>query len=252
VRIHRLLLATVAAVLCFAVAAVAQTTQFDIRGSASVTGGTKKKPKPGVLKFGFTVTDPSGLQPAPLQTYDIAIEGGRMNFHIMKYCSAAKINAAGGDDSVCPKGSKIGSGALKAKVGTAGAPLGEGLDCAATLTLYAAGKKAAALFVKSTIATCPAAVNQAIPMTYYTRGDFNGLKFTVPNELRHQIGLDITVVDVDTTFPKVVKTIKKGKKKVKVGFVESTGCKDATREIEVTFTDEKGVAFPVKDSMGKC
>ncbi|HEU4974570.1 MAG TPA: hypothetical protein VFT50_05730 [Baekduia sp.] len=256
-RIPRLLLATVAAFLCFAVVAVAQTTQYDVRGSVTVTGGSKKKPKPGGLTFGFTVTDPAGTQPPPLQTYKIGFEGGRMNLSLMKACPAAKINAAnGGDDKVCPKGSLIGSGTLKAVVGGTGQPLGDALPCDAKLRLYAAGSKAAALFVDAPLATCPAEIHQAIPMNYFTEGAVAGLEFTVPQELRHQIGLDVTVVNTDVTLPKVVKTIKKKvghkKKKVKVGFLESTGCSDGQRDLVVTFTDEQGGSHPVTKTLGKC
>jgi hypothetical protein len=249
VHISRLLLATVAAVLCFAVVAVAQTTNYDIRGTVSVTGGSKKKPKPGGLTFGFTVTDPSGVQPPPLQKYSIAFEGGRMNLQIMKSCPAAKINAANqGDDSVCPKGSKIGAGSLDVAVGATGDAVANAIPCKASLTLYAAGKGHASLFVESTLANCPAAVHQAIDMKYFTKNGASGLSFEVPNELRHQIGLDLTVVKTDVTIPKVVK--KKGKKKV--GLLESTGCTDGQRDLVVTFTDEKGAAFPITKTLGKC
>ena len=246
-------LAVAAFIAVFAITATAfATTTIDPTGSVSVTGGTKKKPKSGSLKFGFSVTDDAGVQPAPLQKYKIGFEGGRMNLNIMKSCPASKINAADGDDAVCPKGSKIGSGTLKAKVGAAGDAMANAYDCTATLTLYAAGKGHASLFVKSTIQTCPAAVHQAIDMKYSAANNISSLEFEVPNELRHQIGLDITVVDTDVTLPKVTKTVKKGKKKKKVGFLESTGCKDGQRDLVVTFTDEAGAVFPVTKTLGKC
>jgi hypothetical protein len=244
-----ILVVALIAVLGIAATAAYAATTIDTSGSVSATGGSKKKPKSGGLKFGFTVTDPSGTQPAPLKDYSIAFEGGRMNLQIMKSCSAAKINAANqGDDSVCPKGSKIGAGSLDVAVGATGDAVANAIPCKASLTLYAAGKGHASLFVESTLANCPAAVHQAIDMKYFTKNGASGLSFEVPNELRHQIGLDLTVVKTDVTIPKVVK--KKGKKKV--GLLESTGCTDGQRDLVVTFTDEKGAAFPITKTLGKC
>jgi hypothetical protein len=236
------LAATAIAVLAMAVVATAQTTQYDVGGTVSVKGGTKKKPKPGSLKFGFTVSDPSGNQPPPLQTYSIAFEGGRMNTALVPACTAAKINAAGGDDSICPAASKVGSGTLDSLIGSTGTP--STTHCAAQLTIYGGGKGHATLMVRSELTTCVTALHQAIDMQYFTKGALAGLKFTVPDELRHQLGLDITVIKANTTIKKI---IKKGK-----GFLESTGCKDKKRDLVVTFTDEQGADHPVTKGIGAC
>jgi hypothetical protein len=50
------------------------------------------------------------------------------------------------------------------------------------------------------------------------------------------------------SLSKIVKTVK-GKK---VGYVESTGCKDGQRDIVVTFTDETGASFPTQATLGRC
>jgi hypothetical protein len=247
-RITRLLITTALAVLGLVAFAAAQTdtTVYDATGSVSVKGGSKKKPKPGSLTFGFTVTDPSGNQPPPLQTYSIAFEGGRMNTNLVPACTAAKINAADGDDSICPAASKIGSGTLNAIIGSTGQP--SNTKCDASLTLYGGGKGHATLMVRSELANCVTALHQAIDMQYFTKGPLAGLKFSVPDELRHQLGLDITVIKADTSIKKIVKT-KKGKK---VGFLESTGCSDGKRDLVVTFTDEQGADHPVTKTLGAC
>jgi hypothetical protein len=244
VRISRLLAATGLAVLACATVAVAQTATYDVGGTVSVKGGTKKKPKPGGLTFTFTVSDPSANQTPPLQTYSIAFEGGRMNTSLLPGCPAGKINAAQGDPGVCPAGSKIGSGSLTALIGTAGTPAAGSSPCKASLVLYAGGKGHATLLVQSQLADCPVALSQAIDMKYFTKGPLAGLEFTVPEELRHQLGLDITVTHADAKINKIVK-----KKK---GFLEATGCADAKRDIVVTFTDETGQAFPVTKTIGAC
>jgi hypothetical protein len=239
---------TAIAVLGSAVIATAQTdtTVYDATGSVSVKAGSKKKPKAGSLTFGFTVSDPTGNQPPPLQTYSIAFEGGRMNTDLVPACTAAKINAADGDDSICPSGSKVGSGTLTALIGSTGQPANS--KCAASLTIYGGGKGHATLMVRSELATCVTALHQAIDMQYFTKGALAGLRFTVPDELRHQLGLDITVIKADTKINKIVKT----KKHKKVGFLESTGCKDKKRDLVVTFTDEQGADQPVTKQIGPC
>jgi hypothetical protein len=249
VRITRVLAATALAVLGMSVIAVAQTTTYDIGGTVSVHGGSKKKPKPGGLTFSFTVSDPSGNQTPPVQTYSIMYEGGRLNTSLIPACAASKINAlATPDTSVCPAGSKMGSGSLDALIGSAGQPTSSASACKASLELFNGGKGHATLFVSSELAKCPVALSQAIDMKYVTKGEFAGLEFTVPEMLRHQVMLDITVTHADAKLNTIVKK-KNGKK---VGYIESTGCKDGTRDMTVTFTDEQGASFPATKTLGKC
>jgi hypothetical protein len=249
VRITRVIAATALAVVALAAVAVAQTTQYTVGGTVTVHGGSEAKPKPGGLSFTFDVSDPSGNQTPPVQTYSIMYEGGRLNTALLPACKADTINAlATPDVGGCPSGSKIGTGRLDALIGSAGQPTSSASACKAQLALFNGGKGHATLFVSSELATCPVALRQAIDMQYVTKGELAGLKFTVPELLRHQVGLDITVTHAEATLGKIVKT-KKGKK---VGYIESTGCKDANRDMVVTFTDETGAAFPVQKTLGKC
>ena len=247
--IRVLAVAAIAALGLTALAVAQSTTTFKVGGTVSVRGGTKAKPKPGGLSFTFDVSDPSGNQTPPVQTYSIMYEGGRLNTNLIPGCGADKINTpATPTTDICPKGSKIGAGKLDALIGSAGQPASSASPCQATLELFNAGKGHATLFVSSELATCPVALRQAIDMQYVTKGAFAGLKFTVPDMLRHQVGLDITVIHAEATLNRIVVT--KGKKKV--GYIESTGCKDANRDMIVTFTDETGAAFPAQTTLGKC
>jgi hypothetical protein len=233
----------------YAVAQSSTTTVFTVAGTVTVHGGTRARPKPGGLSFKFDVSDPSGNQTPPVLTYAIMYEGGRLNTGLIPGCGAAKINApATPTTAVCPQGSKIGSGRLNAIIGAAGQPVSNAAPCAATLTLFNGGKGHATLFISSQLSQCPVALSQAIDMQYVTSGDMAGLKFTVPDELRHQAGLDITVTHADATLNTIV--VKKHGRKT--GYIESTGCKDATRDLVVTFTDETGASFPARTSVGKC
>ena len=79
--------------VAYAAAQSSSTTVFTVGGTVSVHGGTKAKPKPGGLSFTFDVSDPSGNQTPPVQTYSIMYEGGRLNTTAIPGCSADKINA---------------------------------------------------------------------------------------------------------------------------------------------------------------
>jgi hypothetical protein len=250
VRITRAVAAAAAIAVAASAAAVAQSsTEFKVGGSVTVTGGTKAKPKSGGLSFKFDVSDPSGNQTPPVQTYAIMYEGGRLNTGLLPACKADTLNAASTPDpSSCPAGSRIGAGKLTALIGSAGQPTSTASPCQATLSLYAAGSGHATLFVSSKLGACPVALAQAIDMQYVTKPGYAGLRFTVPELLRHQVGLDITVTHAQVTLSKIVKK-KKGKK---VGYIESTGCADGQRDMTVTFTDETGAAFPAQATVGKC
>ena len=58
----------------------------------------------------------------------------------------------------------------------------------------------------------------------------------MPDELRHQLGLDVAVVSVKSTCKKLIG--KKGTKKI--GYFETIGCK-GKRKASVTFTGEDDV-----------
>jgi hypothetical protein len=251
----RTALALAAATAAVAVAATAAaqtdgtTTVYAVSGTVTVHGGSKAKPKPGGLSFAFDVSDPSGLQTPPVKTYTIMYEGGRMNTTLLPGCPAARINAVPTPTTdVCPAGSQIGSGALTALIGSAGLAVSSAELCHARLTLWAGGQGHATLFVSSDPSTCPVALSEAIDMQYVTQGGLAGLRFTVPEELRHQVQLDITVTHAQATLDRIVRT-RRGKK---VGFIEATGCADAKRDMVVTFTDETGHAFPARKTLGAC
>lgn len=252
VRKMRYIAATCVAVLLIAAVAIAQSTatnEYTIDGSVTVTGGSKKKPKAGGLKFSFQTTRADGTLPAPIQTYSIGFEGGRVNSKAVKAkCTADQINAAG-SDAPDGQGAKVGSGTVNSLVGTTGMPISGAAKCQLSLTLYNGGSNHMPLFLKGAPPTCIASISQAIDAVFKKKpGDVTALEFTVPESLRHQLGLDIAVVDVTSQINKKVRKI--GRKKV--GFLESTGCKDRSRDIVVTFTDESGAAIPVTKRLPKC
>jgi hypothetical protein len=236
--------------IALATAAQAQTTggnQYDVSGGTAARGGTAAKPKPADLKFTFKLSDPAGNVPQVVKTYEIKVEGGRVNSSLVPACKGSAMDAAG-SDSKCPKGSQIGSGTLTALIGKTGAPTTDALNCALPFKIYNSGGGRAALWIVARQPACPVALTQSVPATWTKSGTTAGLKFTVPDLLRHQIGLDVPVVAASATIKKITKT-SHGRTK---GFLESTGCKDGKRDFSVTFTTEDGQHQTVSKTLGYC
>jgi hypothetical protein len=240
-----IVVAAAAALLCFAAVALAQTNTYTVSGKIA-SGGSKKKPKPVGVQFGYTVGTQENTLASPVKTYKIHLDGvyGNADF-VSKKCPASKLNAMSTpDDSTCPSASKVGSGSVEALVGTAGQPVtADTIKCHLDLSIYAGTKKSLTLFLEGKPPTCITVVNQAIDAKFTTDAKGGNLTFTVPDELLHQVGLDISVTNVKSTIKKLGKGTK--------GLFTSKGC-SGTRNVEVTFTAESGQTAKQKGSAGKC
>jgi hypothetical protein len=241
-----LVVASVATLLCFAAVALAQTNTYTTSGKIA-SGGSKKKPKPVGVIFNYTVGEVGGNLSSPVSTYKIHFDGLKYDGTAAKAkCTAETINAVTPipDDANCPAGSKVGTGKVKALVGTAGQPTDPNQKCDLDLELYAAGKNNLTLFLHGTPPNCIAQIGQAIKGTLKTDATGGSLTFTVPPALLHPVeGLDVAVTSVTSNIKKVVK----GKK----GLFMSTGCK-GTRKVKVTFTAETGTTGNAEANAGKC
>lgn len=241
-----LVVASVAALLCFAAVALAQTNTYTTSGKIA-SGGTKKKPKPVGVIFKYTVGEASGNLSSPVKTYKIHFDGLKGNSaFVKKKCAASTLNAMSTpDDSTCPSGSKVGTGVVNALVGTAGAPVDASTaKCKLDLTIYAGTAKSLTLFLHGELPTCIANINQAIDAKLTQDATGGSLTFTVPPVLLHPVaGLDVAVTDVSSTIKKLGKGTK--------GLFVSTGCK-GSRAINVTFTAETGEVGNATASAGKC
>jgi hypothetical protein len=238
--------ASVAALLCFAAVALAQTNVYGTSGTIA-SGGTKKKPKPVGVKFNYTVKEASGNLASPVKTYKIHFDGlnGNAGF-VKKKCPAGPLNnMSTPDDSTCPSGSKVGSGVVNALVGTAGSPItADTAKCKLDLAIYAGTSKSLTLFLKGRLPTCIANINQAIDAKLTNTSKGGDLTFTVPPVLLHPVaGLDVSVTDVTSTIKKLGSGTK--------GLFTSIGCK-GKRGIEVTFTAETGQTGKADNTAGKC
>jgi hypothetical protein len=239
-----IVVAAAAALLCFAAVALAQTNTYTVSGKIA-SGGSKKKPKPVAVDFGYTVGTAEGTLASPVKTYKIHLDGvyGNADF-VSKKCAASKLNAMSTpDDSSCPSASKVGTGSVDALVGTAGQPIDGAIKCHLDLRIYAGTKKSLTLFLSGKMPTCITNVNQAIDAKFSTDAKGGNLTFTVPDQLLHQVGLDISVTKVTSKIKKLGKGTK--------GLFVSKGCK-GTRNVEVTFTAESGQSAKQSNSAGKC
>jgi len=247
VRKMRLLAIVVLAVFGLSAVAYAQTNQYSFDGKVP-SGGSKSKPKAGGFTFNFAINDPSGNVPTVVKSYKFNIAGAKINTSAVKTtCTAAKINAAGSDDG-CSSKAIVGTGSIRAEIGTAGQPWDGTTKCDLKMTAYNGGTNKVALYLDGTDTTkCVAPISQAIDAKWTSNSSGAALSFSVPDELRHQLGLDVSVTQVKSTWKKL--TAKKGKKTV--GYFESTGCK-GKRAASVTFTTEDGASTPTKGTVGSC
>jgi hypothetical protein len=243
----RFLVVAVVAMFSIAAATAFAANTYNFSGNVP-KGGSKAKPKITGFSFNYSIADDAGNLPVVVKAYKFEIGGSRVNTSAVKTtCTAAKINAAGSDDP-CSSKAVVGTGSVMAHIGTSGQPWDGTTQCLLKLTAYAAGPNKVALYLDGRDTTkCVAPISQAIDAKWSNGSKGAGLSFSVPDELRHQLGLDVAVVDVKSTWKKI--TGKKGSKKV--GYFEGIGCK-GSRSATVTFTGEDGVNTPVTKSIGSC
>jgi hypothetical protein len=266
--------AVVAALSVAAVASAVNTYEVDI-AKATKGKGSKKKPKPAQLAFGYEVDDTEDLRPEVIRQYRIAAEGLQSFPGARPDCTFEQAT-----DPTVTDPSQLSRACRRAFVGDgtisneAGAPnaRSEKLVCDVDLTLINIRdgdprypKTQRAIRRNGGIAIridtyppegsrCPIPVHEALAAPFYDvriQGvPTSELRFTVPDTLAHPGGLDNSVVDVTSNVDK-----KKGKARVRgtrrtVGFYSLVGRKGRTRTIRVTFVDESGAKFTSTRTMG--
>jgi hypothetical protein len=252
----RILALAVAGLMVFAAVALAvQENTYTVNGKVTPTKtGSKKKPVPVGLDFGYTVAEKSGNRPALINKYTIHFAGLQVNSKVAKTCTAAKIDAAQ-TDSVCPKGSLIGTGDVENQSGATSDETANTITCHLNLSVYNAGNRKAALFLEGGPSSdpaenCPLTVAKAIDANFVRNKTGTALVFTVDDQLLHPApGFDNAVVLVKSTIKKLTKKIK-GKTR---GYFESWGgCKNKKRAITVTFTPNNGTPAQKAQALVPC
>jgi hypothetical protein len=198
--------------------AIAQSgnTEQGLAVKASPTkAGTKKAPKNASLDVTTTTTNKDGSQPPVVSKAVIYFpKGFEFNGKYFKSCTAAILDAKG--PSGCPKGSKVGTGNAEAMAGTDkfppavidafNGPGGKKIELYLTIpsiglaqTIEGSISKATGAFAYKLTVPIPENIQQPIPNMFVSLTRFN-------------------------TKVKATTVAKVGKKKRKVGYVETVSC----------------------------
>jgi hypothetical protein len=255
-RIITLALAGLLATAAIALAAGQENT-YTVTGAVTpAKAGTKAKPTPATVSFGYTVGEKNGNRPALIDQYDINFAGLQENSTAFPACTAAKIDADQSDVN-CPKGSLMGTGNVENQTGSTSDTTQHSITCHLDLKFYNSGKHHAALYLHGApnaadpAKSCPLAIDKAIDAKFVKKNGGNSIVFKVDNTLLHPItGFDNAVVKVTSKINPTRKTVKiKGKKH---SFFESVGgCKNKKRAVSVTFHQVDGTSAKAKTS-SKC
>ena len=244
-----LICGALAGALVLAVAGIAYAVNTYTVDPASTTpkgAGSKKKSTAKKVEFGFKAQDSSGGRASPIKKYKINFQGIKYFGKNFKKCKISDAN--GNDHATKCKKAKVGEGVVHNLAGQPNdiRPQSQ-VKCNLKLTVYNLGKGFALRLdggpgVVVDGSDCPLAVGQAInaPFKKVKLGGIKSasLQFDVPSNLRHNVGLDVSVSSVSSTISSKKRKVKIGKKKRKVSVLSSVACKGKHRDISVDFTDE--------------
>ena len=219
---HRILttagLTSVLAVAAVSPALAAQSNVYGVKAKVTPAAkGTKAKPVKIGVKFGYTVDEKAGQQPAAVRRYTIAFAGTKSN--------GAKF----------AKDALVGQGTINNYVYLSNDPSGTGgFTCAKELKIYNAGANKAILRISGDAAKCGGVGTLPdIPAKFVPVKGGTALQFDVPQNILHPIaGLTVAVRSVSSTL--------------KNGYLTSVGYKGAKRTVAVTFLAEDGQSQTVK------
>jgi len=190
---------------------------------ASVTPKAKTS-GPASVKFGFDVSEASGLQPSAVKRYTIGFGGLKVNSKAFKTCSAAQMM---GSDSGCSPKALLGAGKIDNFVYADSDPSGVngGFTCAKDIRVWNAGSGKAVLFVGGDPSKCGGVGNLApIPAKFVKFGNGQALQFEVPKTVLHPIpGLTVAIRSVSTTMRKGAFTAVAKTHPVKATFLTEAG-----------------------------
>jgi hypothetical protein len=255
--------ALVAALTVVGVASAVNAYEVDI-AETTAGKGSRAKPIPARLSFGYEVTDTENLRPQVIKQYRIGVEG---LFAFPKARPRCTFEQA--TDPTATDPSQLSRACRRAFVGTgtisneAGAPndRSQKLACDVKLTLinistgdprYPATVRqirrrgGIAIRIDTDPPACPISVHEALAAPFYDvklQGiPSSELRFTVPDSLAHPGGLDNSVVDVTSVVARKTGRVRvrPGAAKRRVGFYSLVGRKGRTRLFRVTFVDESG------------
>jgi hypothetical protein len=237
----------------FGLSSVAQATtnvgKLDLKLSPS-KAGTKKKPKGVKLNFHLTLGTDDGTSP-PTTKETVVSFGKGIKFNASKFpsCSLATLNSKG--PKACPKGSKVGTGSATALVGgSPGEPAPTTTETLKVTAYNGPGGKKYELYLDG---DSPAVIKQAIEGTLSkASGDYGyKLDVTIPPNLQQPVpGVFAPLVDFKVNTGGTY-TKKKGKKKTKYNYIETTSCPGGKWPFNATLTfanDPSTLETPITQS----
>lgn len=250
-------LAVIAAVLTGATLAFAQgavqVNQYTSTAKVSPSdAGSTSTPSPTSATFGFTIKEANGLRPSAPRVFRISYFGVRENGALFPKCSLNAV-VQNQSDSVCPSGSKVGSGELTANVGPTANPAHPGFPCKKAISLYNAGDRKFIIYMAGPASDCGGQASPLIIPGSYVRGKGGGedLTFTVPDQVLHPIpGFTVAATAVTAKVNRRI-VRRRGQRR---GYLESVSCtRTRARPYKVDFTSEAGQKSSVrKSSVGRC
>jgi hypothetical protein len=230
----------VLSIAAYAIAQAAQVNTYSVEASTNPTrAGSKSKPVPISLSFGYKVGEQSGQRPSVIEQYSIRFAGVYVNSSAAPSCKSSVLNRQGPEG--CPAKSIVGTGFIENATGATNNPNDKSIECNAQLSVVNLGGMKASIYVEGDPnqtdprRKCAIELAAGIPAKFVNRPGENSLDFKVPTSLTHPGSPAISNAVVNVTS-KIKKISKNGK-----GFFESRGgCKSGKRRVRVIFTPESG------------
>ena len=252
---RKLWVAGVAAVMLFAVAAIAYaqgevTNTYTVDGSTSpAREGSARNPIPIGIDFDYTVGTTDNRRPSPIEKYSIRFGGVQVNQAVAPRCSKSRLENGGPDN--CPNGSVVGSGFIENATGDRNNPNDQSVQCNASVDVVNGPGTGGFLWVAGSPNStdprtrCAIELASAIPFRFVRRGAAIALEFEVPDSLLHPLPtLSNAVKRVSSKVRRITRRIR-GKRR---GYFESRGpCPRNRRLITVVFDPEEGEQATAQD-----
>jgi hypothetical protein len=224
------LLAVVVGALAAAATAYAVTNTISYTVALKKATGKPSAKKPVPVAYNALLhidTDPAGNQPDTAPVTSIYFPKQiRQNSKLLPGCSVSDIDGQQTMPAKCKKG-QVGTGTASALAGSPGSPASNSVKEDLNVTFINGKKGKQVLLVLNSQPTAPVAItNRVVPGDLAKASAPFGYRvdFKIPEDLQNQLGLSIALTDFKVNITNKAFTVKKGGKKIKVGYLELTGC----------------------------
>jgi hypothetical protein len=256
--VRRIALLVAVGLLATAATAWAVTDTLSYSVTLKTVGAGKATPKKP-LRVAYNAllhidTDPAGSQPDTAPVTSIYFPSQiKQNSKLLPSCTQQQIDGQQTMPAKCNK-AQVGTGTASALAGSPGSPASNSVkeDLNVKLINGPSGKQV--LLVLNSAANAPVAItNRVVPGDLGAASAPFGYKvdFKIPDDLQNQLGLSIALTDFKVNVTNKAFTVKKGKKKVQVGYLEETGC-PASGQVPIRAIAHFTSGDVTSDSQSKC